>query len=758
MTDFRLWLEAARPLAGRVHVVQEQPAQFRVQLMLSPDGDAGKAEAAARALLHSAHVADMEVLDATWSVDQLGLLLDVSRSGAEDVPEVAAALGLRQPAATWQLDGHALAAHLQHGKASRPSGTGSPPLPGHTEPRHHVLPAEVRQRLQSLPEKHVQLLVGCANPGGYDLLDARYPAGSAAYLCQLTWKRLALDHGSSPEVLRTVDAVADLTLAAVHLSHREADPLLLERLFPRTADEPLLLTSEDPRLGTARPAGTPWAIGRSSAWVTRRLAIEREVARWEAQTLEGSVEHLVAAALPERPDLAPILALRYGADGRGVITLDAVGQMVKLTRERIRQLQSKAEKRLPEGQLVCPPLTQMLQVLDHALPCTAPQLAELMRQGALTRREAWTATALRSVAALFGQTLAVTDVGSLVVRDDDVAVAQRTLATARRLSGFSGVTSVASVRQDLGDSEASDELVRAVLQVSGDVHWLDEENFWTDHPEGRNRLVNTCLRIVTVISPQSLDDVHEGVLRNFSWRASTGGGRFDGLSAPGHSVLRDFLDSHPAFQIDGADMIAAVERPALDLLGPEKLAMTRVLLAAKGHVMHRNQLMAASAAAGVNPATAGVFTTYGEIFKRFAPNVWGLRGAPVTPSDIQRVTQVAKDDREDADDRAMQGATASGRPWTARVITPTFRYSGVLTAEWGGTLLQERALRAVDALSGEDAGMLRWSGTFNYGYSTLLSRHRPEIGSVIRVTADLEDDFALVEFGGEELLDEPFDW
>jgi hypothetical protein len=153
-----------------------------------------------------------------------------------------------------------------------------------------------------------------------------------------------------------------------------------------------------------------------------------------------------------------------------------------------------------------------------------------------------------------------------------------------------------------------------------------------------------------------------------------------------------------------------------------------------------------------------VLITYSECVKRFAANVWGLRGAAPTVEEIARLQEGAKLRSRDVDGARVSGRTPSGRPWFARRITQSFLYSGVMSNDWEKNLLNGRTFELVDGADGEPAGQLRFSDAFNYGYTTWLRRNDVHVGDVVRVTVDLMENSCIVELGGEELISEPFDW
>ena len=535
--------------------------------------------------------------------------------------------------------------------------------------------------------------------------------------------------------------------------------------FPLVRRYAAYVTTADPRF---QDLLSPWTdlddmiASVSAANVTQIAvqvaAIEAEVRRIRSLTVEDSLIELVATATGGDEVKARALARRYGADGHGVATLEEIGGDLHLTRERVRQILLRSGAVSSSVPRLCPQLQDALTLLELELPCSAERLGSIFKQAGLSLLPGWSGAALSALAGFFGQKADLADVDGLVIWANKVGEYRATLTAARRASDFFDAASVADVSGRLSAGMTVDAItVRHTLELTTEVHWITGDHFWMDHPEGRNRLVNTCLRMITVISPQTVGNLHEGVNRHFAGRAASGG-KLATLRPPSLGVLGAFLDSHPAFTLLDEGWVRAVSPLSLEDLGPEKLVMVGVLLSSPNHVMHRNAFMSACVALGMNAASLTFFTTYSELLQRFGHNVWGLRGASVSAEAVLRVQDQARVDREATDSRHTEGVTPSGRPWTARVITPTFRFSGVLSTDWSGGLLKDRVVRAVDMSDGADAGQLRFTDPFNYGYTRLLGKHRPPVGGVMRVVVDPVEDYALVEFGGGELLEEPFDW
>ena len=475
-------------------------------------------------------------------------------------------------------------------------------------------------------------------------------------------------------------------------------------------------------------------------------------------TVESEAISIIAAGLgPKGVRYVEALGLRYGTDGESLATLDQASRIAGVTRERVRQVQSNFT--IPSVPLLAPAADAAVRLLEEVLPATPDEIGEVFAASGISRLARWRAQTLTGVLALTGRAVLLKEMDGVVAFASDVGGAARVIPAARAASNLSGSADVTDVLVRLSESGQAPtvDFITRVLRTSQEVHWFADRRFWVDHAEGRNRLVNTSMRILSVIEPQTLDDMAGGVERNFRWRASTGGARFADITVPDFDDLRNFYHSHPAFAVDADDRVSAQAPLDMKHLGVEKLTMVKVFADTPTGMLTRNDLIEACVAAGMKASTVGVFLTYGECFKNYGHNVWGLRGLEPDESVVADAQQSARERGRQYDRRTMTGVTESGRPWLSVKITPTILYSGVITTDWlkGASNLQD--LDVLDMTDGEHVGTLRQSGPFNYGYHPILRKNSARVGDVLRVLADPQDGICHAEVGGDELLSEPFD-
>lgn len=541
-----------------------------------------------------------------------------------------------------------------------------------------------------------------------------------------------------------------------------AEPLQLPEC-PPWADA---VTADDPRFSPLLDGASSLADLFENARPRELIRLRRSVE--DAETilrqldglpLEQEAASVVRAALRTHADKwLEALGERYGLTGGEGVTLDHVGKALGVTRERVRQVQSRADQLLPRSPVHAPAVDQALELLDWTLPCTGEELAAALAAGGLTSLGRWTASGFRAAVAVTGRAVDIAERDGMIGRTEQLQAAAAVTAAARAVSNAHGIASAATVTRRLAGSKngpVPQGTVDALLRADPALHWIDTGWFWTDHPQNRNRLVNTSLRILAVNSPQTLDDMLGGVERDFAFRASNP--QYADLAAPAAEQLVAFYASHPAFRLLDDGRIESAEPVDVSMLGEEKQALVAVLRAQPYQAMDRLSLQAACDEIGMKRATVTVWTTYAECLKRFGHNVWGLRGADVPPEVVEQLQTQARIARRAVDRTKLVGTTPSGRPWTARRITPSFLYSGVMAFDWGKPELAYRTLAAVDMVDGEPAGQLRFEDNFNWGYSVFLGRHKAQAGQVLRVLADPDADTCYLELGGEELLGEPFD-
>jgi len=442
----------------------------------------------------------------------------------------------------------------------------------------------------------------------------------------------------------------------------------LEDRIDRAVSDPASASAEIPSLVQSLPS------------------IKAAVERMASEPLEENLLQLLSIYIGREEPRFSALAARLGWLGTDPKTLQECGDMLGVTRERIRQIEAKLIRKLTSHPIYLPNLDAALALLEGAAPSPILQASDLLVKEGVCRRP-FSPRSLIETARLFGRktSLAVEEHrGERIVVSGDQGHALGVLSrTARRLTGQSGVTSVYKVVDTIADllapldpPDIDEEDVRRILKGQPGCEFLDEDWFWfTAIPEGRNRLENITKKILSVASPQSVASIREGVRRVFRWRASTNQ-RYRSLTVPPQTVLTSFLQRHPDFHVDG-DLVSSVK--PLDyrkLLGEGEQTLVDVLRGVSSGVVDRKTLISECIARGINENTLAVYTTYSSILEHIGVGLWQLRGVRVDPAAVEAVReQNALRPRET---RVQDfGWDADGKLWVAWKL-PTITASPVL--------------------------------------------------------------------------------
>ena len=363
-----------------------------------------------------------------------------------------------------------------------------------------------------------------------------------------------------------------------------------------------------------------------------------------------------------------IILARLGFGGEAPVTLESAGQFAGLTRERARQLFQKFVKDIgARTRPWTPALDRALRIIRDSIPATNAELQELLYERGACEGE-FSLESLDEAARVFKRPWPfLLDESGFVVGDAD-ARPRDISAAARKLVTHWGATTIDALLALLEDQgiRTSDTLARTVVESLSDFHWLDDakEWFWLrDVP--RNRLLNQIEKIMVVAGSIELADLRNGVGRHH---------RMQGFRPPREVLARLCVDTG-LYRREGTRIIGGAELPDWkDVLGDIERTLVEVLFD-HGPVMRKDELVELAVVdRGLNRNSVSVYLTYSPVLERYAPGVWGLRGAPVTAGDVQvlippRVRhQVLQD----------HGWTADGKLWVAYKLSPAAVESGVL--------------------------------------------------------------------------------
>ena len=442
-----------------------------------------------------------------------------------------------------------------------------------------------------------------------------------------------------------------------------------------------------------------------------------------------------------------IVARRLGWDGAGGCTLEVAGAGAGITREGVR----KMEKRLlaPLTRTAAPPfapaLDAALEFVEGALPGAPAELSHaLVDEGILAHQfDLWgletAAQVLRREVAFL---LPRPGHSGLVLPESSQQMSTAVRRVARRSVeqwGAATCFDVAAKVSKMGAEGIEAAIVLDLLTLLVDFEWLDEETgwFWL-RSVPRNRLLNQLEKIMAVAPRIHVSELRGGLVRHH---------RLKGF-APPRRVLLELCRRVDGYHTEGDYVVADRPLDWREVLPDNEAMMTEVLLA-HGPLLGLGEFEAYCEAAGMNRSSMSFYLGYSPIIHRYAPGVYGLRGAEIPPGLAESV--MPRSPRM----RALQdhGRISHDAVWVAYRLTASTIRSGVVNIPAG---LKE-LLAGTFALKAEDGAEI---GTFSirhhtgWGLQPYFRRRGGEHGDILLAIFELASRSVTVHLGDEELLHE----
>jgi hypothetical protein len=276
--------------------------------------------------------------------------------------------------------------------------------------------------------------------------------------------------------------------------------------------------------------------------------------------------------------------------------------------------------------------------------------------------------------------------------------------------------------------EVSEALARLLVLRLDRFCWLDEPNgwFWL-RGSARNRLLNQVEKIMTVAGSITIGELRDGVGR--------------------HHRMKGFRPPREVYRREGNQILGG---PDLldwkDVLGVNEATLVDVLFT-HGPVMRRDDLeQQVVDGRGMNRSSFYVYLTYSPVIQRFAPGVYGLRGAQVTAAHVDALvpprarTQVLQD----------HGWTDDGGIWVAYRISPASERSGVLGTP-GALKPVVQGEFELFAEDGRPVGTVVVEDNM-WGLSPFFRRHGIEAGDYVVLRFSLQERTSTIYAGSSDLL------
>ena len=491
---------------------------------------------------------------------------------------------------------------------------------------------------------------------------------------------------------------------------------------------------------------------------TRAAELESRITHIQSLSLEQVLFELFTVTAKTKRDRLPALIRRFGWDGKPPETLEQVGQRLGVTRERIRQIQAKTVRRLPQHQMFIPQLELAIETLEAAAPLSPTDASKLILEKGVSERPFHPKSIVAAAADCnLPTSLRVHKIRgkSLVTAKTSEGVALRIASIAKKQCGASGATDITEVLDQARSEGLAFEEERAsrLIRNLPDLHWLEDEWFWSSSiPINRNRLRNVARKMLSVTSPIHAKKIRIGMRRVAAWRNSTVGEQRWPFRAPPTNIVHQLLEQHAEFDVNHIGLV----RPVDDLdyvaeLGDAERAMVEAIRSTPTHILDRQSIRDRSIKRGANPHSVEVLLSYSPLIEHLGVNLWTIAGTVVDPTALEAVR--AANALRPREKRVSDfGWTETGNIWVA-VIIPSYHTSSFVFGIPGGVkrflVRQKFCIRDEFGRNHGNVGVTEDGAA--YGAGPFLRRKSADAGDTMLCEFDLANNSVLIRLGGEEI-------
>jgi len=437
---------------------------------------------------------------------------------------------------------------------------------------------------------------------------------------------------------------------------------------------------------------------------------------------------------------AKLLMALWGWSGQQPRVLESVGQEYGLTRERVRQIEARALRRLSDHSFETPFLRSAISILRKAAPCPVTVGASEVSEKGIAKGS-FSPLALKKAAEIFNISFPVEFVsvdGLLIVAPSGQADNfRKALPTIRRRTSDRGCINLLALASELKINEKDASLLRILLEASGKVYWLDEEKEWLLAAEAsRNRLFNLSAKVLGVASRIHVSELRRAVSR--SRRLSM---------CPPQRILRLFVEQQRLGSIsDGwiTSNPAIAEAPE-----PESAEGIMISVLRKyGPVLEGEDFAEKCVAAGMNATTHYIYRLISPVISSLARGIFCAVGDEIPPGTVEEILSRRRNTPAISD----HGWTSSGKLWFGTELTlQKITAGGVRLAGFVSDFVQgEWTVTLPDNVS---FGLVNCRETFIWPFRKVFGLLGAEAGDLCVFVFDLKARTVLVRIGGPDLFE-----
>jgi hypothetical protein len=466
--------------------------------------------------------------------------------------------------------------------------------------------------------------------------------------------------------------------------------------------------------------------------------IRSKVARARRLTLEKELEEITNLFMKGKN--AGVVSSFFGWSAEGPKTLQAAGDEFHITRERVRQITAKFAKKVRAARPYVPTLRRAIEFIARRVPASADQIELDLKSSGFTRSRV-RPDGIIAAAELFGISTSFMveehQGARTVVRHEDTGLARRVLRLARKVVSHAGLGKIADLADLLGEESGiflESSILKGIIHSIDTLLWLDDEREWfllADTP--RNHLITLATKILSVAPRIHVNEMRGAIASDY---------RGMGFSPP-RSVVLEFCKSACDCEIDGDIIVARHPRPTAEVLSELEQVAWAVLREEGTPLLHRSQFERLCLKRGMNQSTFANYVGRLSILERFAPGVYGLRGAPMVPGDVERcIPRFEKRVRD-------HGWTSDAKPWLLLELSAAAISSGVITVPAAFSPFVQGSY-LIHTQDGSTMGTLVASRNSAWGLRPVFTRRGGEPGDFVFLTFDTQLHEVAVRLGTKE--------
>jgi hypothetical protein len=438
-----------------------------------------------------------------------------------------------------------------------------------------------------------------------------------------------------------------------------------------------------------------------------------------------------------------IIISRLGADGRDPETLEKVGESMGITRERVRQIEAKFMSKLRQRSPVWTPVfDKTLSILQNEAPIRKKDLLKILKERGLIRGD-FSIESLVNLSKVLEKDIDVEydPDKKLIAASEFLEILPHVNFIAAALVTHWGATTLEQLNDELQKQKIKIDKTQLIyaLEQRRDFTWLDKKDgwFWLKSAQ-KNRVLNYVEKIMSVAGSIELSELRNGTGR---WH------RVHGYRLPKKILMALCLTTGQYSYSDGK------------LIGNENLPDWRLILASgerkiveilfdNNYAMRRADLEEKATAIGVGRGSFYVYIGYSPVLERYAPGVYGLRGAPVTAAQVEAlIPPILRKSRIFRDN----GWTENGNLWIGYKISNSSSISGVVGLPSSLSKFVAGSYR-LKTETDEPVGTLTIRNNNMWGLSPFFRRWGVEADDYIVIEFDSKSKEARITTGDQELI------